>query len=170
MARDDFRTGQFTAINRAVGSNIAFFLDDFLVLDTSLLFYYRLFDVEYIDINLNDMTGGLAVGRGGVVRIKTDPLSNISDKKTVREFKFPVTFTASKKFYVPKYHDFKNEFFKSYGVIDWFPKNKINADGTLKIKFKNTLQNQISLFLEGITGDGKFISKEITINVPENIE
>ncbi|WP_339659353.1 hypothetical protein [uncultured Polaribacter sp.] len=170
LARDDFRTGQFTAINRAVGSNIAFFLDDFLVLDTSLLFYYRLFDVEYIDINLNDMTGGLAVGRGGVVRIKTDPLSNISDKKTVREFKFPVTFTASKKFYVPKYHDFKNEFFKSYGVIDWFPKNKINADGTLKIKFKNTLQNQISLFLEGITGDGKFISKEITINVPENIE
>ena len=88
-----------------------FYIDDFLVLDNSLLFYYRLFDVEYIDINLNDMTGGLAVGRGGVIRIKTDPLSNISNKKTVKEFKFPITFTASKKFYVPKYHDFNNEFF-----------------------------------------------------------
>lgn len=170
LASDNFRTGQFTATNRAVGSKIAFYLDDFLVLDNSLLFYYRLFDVEYIDINLNDMTGGLAVGRGGVIKIKTDPLSNISNKKTVKEFKFPITFTASKKFYVPKYHDFNNEFFKNYGVIDWFPKNKINEDGTLNLRFKNTLQNQVSLFLEGVTGDGKFISKEITINVSENVE
>ncbi|MCI2229989.1 hypothetical protein MC378_12495 [Polaribacter sp. MSW13] len=164
FAYDDFNTGEIVAINRAQNSPIAFFLDGFLVPDKRMLFYYNLYDVEYIDINLRDMSGGLAYGTGGVIRIKTDPLLNVKNKKTVRKLKFPITFSSAKKFYVPKYKNYQNSFYKNYGVIDWLPKNKITEDGILNVVFKNNKQNYVSLFVEGITTDGKFISKEITVD------
>jgi hypothetical protein len=165
-AFDNFKSGELVAINTSNNSPITFFLDGFQVQNRRVLFYYNLYDVEYIDINLRDLSGGLAFGAGGVIRIKTDPLLNSAHKKkTIRKFNFPVTFSSSKKFYVPKYKNFQNSFYRNYGVIDWLPKNKINEDGTLKVTFKNTLQDNVSLFVEGITTDGKFISKEITVKV-----
>ncbi|QXP63689.1 hypothetical protein [Polaribacter sp. HaHaR_3_91] len=165
-AYDDFKSGQIVAINRSNKSPITFFLDGFQVTSRRLLFYYNLYNVEYIDINLRDLSGGLAYGAGGVIRIQTDPLLNsVNKKKTVRKFNFPITFSSSKKFYVPKYKNYQNSFYRSYGVIDWLPKNKIQEDGTLKVTFKNTDQKNVNLFVEGITADGQFISKKLSIDV-----
>ena len=66
---------------------------------------------------------------------------------------------------MPKYKNYQNSFYRSYGVIDWLPKNKIQEDGTLKVTFKNTDQKNVNLFVEGITADGQFISKKLSIDV-----
>lgn len=164
-ASDDYQTGEFTASNKFRNSKVAVFLDGFLVLDSRILFNYSMFDVEYIEINLQDASGGLVYGPGGVIRIKTNPFLNKNKKKTVRKFNFPITFSTQKEFYIPKYKNYSSSFYKNYGVINWLPKNKINEDGTITIKIKNIQQKQVNLYLEGVTGDSKFISQKIKVNL-----
>jgi hypothetical protein len=140
------------------------YLDGFIVMNPTRLFYYWLNDVEYIEINLQDTSGGLLNGIRGTIRITTDPLMNAIKKTTVKSFKFPITFSKSKKFYVPKYQSLKSNFYKNYGVIDWLPLNRIEENKILTIKMKNNNQNKVKLFIEGVTEEGKFISQEITVN------
>ena len=165
-AYDDYRSGTLVAINTAQNQNFNFFLDGFEVVNPGhRLYNFGLFDVEYIEINKQGFGSGLVNSRAGAISIKTNPLLNTVNKKTVRKFEFPITFSTQKKFYVPKYKNYTSSFYKNYGVINWLPINSINENGEIKVKIKNHKQNNIKMFIEGVTGNGEFISEEVNVKI-----
>ena len=110
-------------------------------------------------------------GAGGAIRIYTDPLKNKTNynRKSVKKIEFPLTFNSSKKFYVPNYSNYNNEFYNQFGVVDWLPINSIDDDGNVSIKFKNNGNTEFRLFIEGITSEGEFIFEEKTISFNQEI-
>ena len=81
-------------------------------------------------------------------------LEKYSHKKrnnTFSEYKFPLTFSYPKKYYSPKYQNYKNSFFKNFGVLDWLPINKINRFGDYNLKIENNHVENMILFIEGIS-------------------
>lgn len=149
------------------GGNPVIYLDGMQLFDYSILSGFDMSIIDYIDINRNGIGEGIR-GGAGVIKIYTDPDLGYTEKnnKTVQEFNFPITFSKSKKYYTPKYQNYNSKFYREYGVIDWLPINKINADGTIAFKVANIQYNNIKLFIEGFANDGTFISetKEIMID------
>ncbi|WP_405574937.1 hypothetical protein [Winogradskyella sp. Asnod2-B02-A] len=143
------------------------YLDDRLISDMSFFYNYRLDNVEYIYI---DKTGfGMGIrGSGGVIKIYTDPLIGTYKKygKSFKTYKIPLPFTTNKKFYAPVYNGYHTDFFKEYGVIDWFPNLTTDTHGNLNFNIYNTNAKTVKLYIEGIVNDTQFISeeKEISIN------
>ena len=148
------------------GDKPTIYLDGNQLSDFQILYQYDMSIINYISINKNGIGEGIR-GGGGVIRIVTDPMLAYVKKneKTVQNFNFPVTFSLDKKYYVPKYKNYNSKFYRNYGVVDWLPINKINADGTISFKVENIQNNSIKLFIEGYANDGTFISetKEIIL-------
>ena len=82
----------------------------------------------------------------------------------MQAFKLPLSFSAEKKFYVPKYKYYNTDFFKGYGVIDWKPQVIIDALGTASFKIARP-KGEITLFIEGIANDGAFIYEEKSVSL-----
>ncbi|RED46529.1 hypothetical protein DFQ10_101300 [Winogradskyella eximia] len=143
------------------------YLDDMEITDLNYFYNYRLDNVEYVYI---DKTGfGMGIkGSGGVIKIYTDPLIGTYKKygKSFKTYKTPLSFTTNKKFYTPVYNGYHTDFFKEYGVIDWFPNLTTDAHGYLNFNIYNTNAKTVKLYIEGIVNDTQFISeeKEISIN------
>jgi hypothetical protein len=162
-ALDNFQTNTLQVFNRTANATPALILDGYQVFDNQL-FYYWLDVVDYIEVS-STMTVGFATGRGGSISIFTDPFKYSKEKNTVSKFDFPLTFTAPKKFYSPKYPNYNSQFYKEYGVIDWLPINKIDNQGNIELNFTNVPLKNITLFIEGVTEDGTFILEEKTIEI-----
>ena len=143
------------------------FIDGNLIIDKQRLFNYKLDYVDFIEINPTEQITGITRGIGSI-RIVTDPTKLDINAPSVSKFKFPITFAKAKRFYVPKYQNYNNSFYKNYGVIDWLPINQINRNGNLNIEFINKQPNDVKLFIEGVTEDGDYIFEEKTITVKPN--
>ncbi|UAM97925.1 hypothetical protein K8354_16805 [Polaribacter litorisediminis] len=162
-AYDDWKTGYLVVYNkRKDNSAPAIFLDGFQVFTFDMLYGYFLDTVDYIDIDTESMWGN-----GGVIKIVTDPKRFTNNRPTVKEVKFPVSFTKPKKFYIPKYENYKNAIYKKFGVIDWLPINKIDENGQLSLDIRTNQHDDITLYIEGITKNGDFILEEKTITLKE---
>lgn len=146
-------------------SIVTVFLDDFPLLDLNQLEFFPYQIIDYININKNGFGEGIR-GAGGVIRIYTDPYKAAKfGKETNSTFKFPVTFSAKKKFFTPIYKNYDSRFFRDYGAIHWLPNNKIDDNGITNFSFNNYQQESVRVFIEGITDDGKFIFEKKTINL-----
>ncbi|MEO0902537.1 MAG: hypothetical protein AAFY00_11155, partial [Bacteroidota bacterium] len=62
---------------------------------------------------------------------------------------------------------YQSDFFKYYGVLDWLPRLKSDEDGLIKFKYFNVQSLPVTLFIEGITEQGAFISQTITLPAAE---
>ncbi|QNM84966.1 hypothetical protein H9W90_12300 [Polaribacter pectinis] len=170
-AMDDTSTGTFVItpiIKNTVdfGVNVpAIFLNNIQITNFTYFYNFYLDNVEYIEIDKLGFSAGVR-GGAGVIRIftKNNDYSKKSLKETTQKFNFPITFHKSKKFYVPKYKNYNNTFYKSYGVIDWFPRKQINKDGSVSFNIKKTSE-KFTLFIEGISDSGTFIFEERVINL-----
>ncbi|MDH7447380.1 hypothetical protein [Aquimarina sp. 2201CG14-23] len=143
------------------------YLDGVLLSDFEILRDFSLEQVDYIEINTNGLGGGIR-SAGGIIKIVTDPFKvtkKVAYKTPYKEYEIPLTFSTPDRFYIPKYKSFQSDFFKEYGVIDWFPKLKIGIDGNIHFKILNTELLEIKLYIEGILNDGTFISEIKDINV-----
>ncbi len=143
------------------------YLNDVQISGQFLYFFY-MNQVDYIVSNPLGFGEGFR-GAGGIIRIYTK--KGVEYKKPVentREFKFPLTFSDNKKFYVPKYKTYHNTFYKEYGVIDWIPNAKINNNGELQFKIHNPANTNFTLFIEGITQNGKYVANTKVLNIVEN--
>ncbi len=144
------------------------YVDGMQIFDLSIISDYKMDMVDYIEINKNGIGGGVQAG-GGVIKIKTLSLlkRNIDtkQKKTLANFKIPLTFSSSKKYYAPLYSSYQNDFFNKYGVIDWVPVNKINGDKNYIFNISGKNISSLKLFIQGMTFDGSFISEIKTINL-----
>lgn len=159
---DDFKTNTMYVYNIIAQGSPGLVLDGFPVSNDQLFFFF-LDVVDFIQFDPMGYEPGFGARNAGVVKIITDPKKYQSQRETVSKFDFPITFTKPKKFYVPKYENYDDEFFKNYGVIDWLPINKIDENGNLKIIFNNEQPNDLVLYIEGVTEDGTFIVEEKTI-------
>jgi hypothetical protein len=77
--------------------------------------------------------------------------------------KVPVGFATEKEYYSPKYPSFTNETYQKYGAIHWEPNIVIQGDSKRTIKIPANLQENINIYIEGITTSGKLISQKVIL-------
>ena len=142
------------------------FLDNVLLSDFSILFNYQLNNVDYIVIDKSGFGQGIR-GSAGVIKIFTDPSISLYSTygKVYQEYDVPLSFSSKKRFYTPTYAFYKSSFFKEYGVIGWIPNTTIDANGKITFYIYDTTIERVSLFIEGVTNDGQFISEEKNITI-----
>jgi len=141
------------------------YLDDMLLMDSSILNEFDISKIDYLEINKTGIGQGLR-GESGVIKIylnKYNPTPSYS-KTTMSEFHIPVAFSPEKKYYKPKYKTTYSSFYQSYGVIDWKSKVKVDNNGNASIKLLNQTK-PLTLYIEGITHDGTFIVEEKTLSL-----
>ncbi|MEP5935285.1 MAG: hypothetical protein ABJ218_09205, partial [Winogradskyella arenosi] len=143
------------------------YLDDMLLYDTSIINHMYLSNVDFVEINKTGLGEGLrGAGATGALRIYTKKDYHITGPsvKNAKTYKIPLAFNLEKKYYVPKYRNTVDAFFKSYGVIDWKPQLSIDKNGTTRIKILKP-KVPITLFIEGITDTGTFIFDQKTVSL-----
>lgn len=148
------------------GSSPIIYLDNMRLSDFSILANYDMSKVDYVVIDRSGLGEGMR-GANGVIKIFTNPqlvFKNSTVNNVSQIIEIPLTFRTDKKFYVPLYPTYQNDFFEHFGVIDWFPKLKVDPQGHLnfKVAAKTSI---IKLFIEGIANDGSFFSEIKSINV-----
>ena len=124
--------------------------------------------VDYIIVDKQGLGEGIR-GSNGVIKIFTNSQLRTREYEVQlepgQEIEVPLSFEAPKKFYAPKYDEYNSDFFKAFGVIDWYGKCSLSDDGTLKLKIKDTLSDKINIYIEGIANDGSFVSDFKTIDI-----
>jgi hypothetical protein len=146
------------------------FLNNQVVMDLDQLFRFDMSDIDYVVLDKTiRQYNGARVGEGGSIHLKTDlnfRFKNDKRKEFNQKVSLPLTFTSPKTFYAPKYIYYDSNFFREYGVIDWIPNVTLNQSNAINLKVLDTKTKQITLFIEGVTNEGRFISEEkvITIN------
>lgn len=73
-------------------------------------------------------------------------------------------FNKERDYYQPKYPSYTNETYKNYGAVFWKPKIVLNSESNTNIKITMNLQDKLLVRIEGITENGKLLSKKIILN------
>ena len=124
--------------------------------------------VDYVIVDKQGLGEGIR-GSNGVIKIFTNNQLRTQEYDVEiepgQEIEVPLSFEAPKRFYAPKYEDYSGEFFKAFGVIDWYGKCTLADDDTIKLKIKNTKSDKINIYIEGIANDGSFVSDFKTIDI-----
>jgi len=168
----DNANGEFVLRNRRPttinsGATPLIFLNGFRIFNTQALYRFPLTEIDYIEMNPTGVGEGLGAS-AGYIKIYTNPLLNKkgSGKETLKSFKFPVTFSPSKRYYAPLYNNYNNSFYKKYGTIDWLSEKTSTNDGSFyfKVRAKNGI-NTMLLLIEGVANDGDFIHEMRKISI-----
>jgi len=106
-------------------------------------------------------------GFNGVIEITTKKGSGriVSSKETLSEIITNNGFSRDRAFYLPKYTSYNSESFDKFGAIDWLANVELDPNGKASFKILNTLQEEIILYIEGMTLDGKLISEKLTVGI-----
>lgn len=149
----------------AGGSGMLVYYNGVPLTNAGFLYRFPMADIDRIEINRTGFGGG-ARGANGILKIWTSQKSMFgsANKLTAQDYKLPLTFSEKKKFYVPKYQYYNDDFFKGYGIIDWKPELMLDSQGNLEVKILKP-QVPITLFIEGITNDGTFIFEEKSLSL-----
>tara|TARA_R110001583_G_scaffold71217_2_gene200901 strand:+ start:2242 stop:4644 length:2403 start_codon:yes stop_codon:yes gene_type:complete len=141
------------------------YLDNVRLTSFDLLYRMPTNEVEGFLIDKTGAREGIR-GSGGVIRIYTrrrprdlDAQFDKSDENILK-YELREGFEPVKKFYTPKYSSYLSDEFENFGTIHWVPDLKINDNGVATFKILNTLQKDISFFIEGMNADGNLISWE----------
>lgn len=130
-----------------------------------LLVNVRTEDVESVSFNLSGAGEG-SRGAGGVIEITTKKTFKIGKRDYNQKFQTYETkngFSFSKAYYSPKYASYSSEEFKHYGVIHWVPNLIFENQNSQSFKLQNTLTQELTFFIEGLTVDGEIISKKVNL-------
>ncbi|MFH4968212.1 hypothetical protein V8G61_08420 [Gaetbulibacter sp. M240] len=170
-----FEGGGTLSINKRVtttliGANQSplIYLDDLLISGLDYFYAFDMSNVDYVTVNENGNGEGF-LGANGVIKIYTSfDYRKKRDDNSFRQFDFPLTFSEDKKFYAPKYKVYNDSFFNEYGVIDWFPRCSLDENGILNFTVYNPAKNDMKLFVEGVTGEGNFVSETIVLKLNDD--
>lgn len=131
--------------------------------DPEVILNYAMSDIDYIEINRRGIGYDIR-GTNGVINIATNPGNRrkfraLNDKSSVfTPYKFPLKFSASRKFYVPQYQNYDSAFFKAFGTIAWYPELKTNDQGKITFKIPLKYKEDITLYIEGLINGEELIS------------
>lgn len=134
-------------------------LQEFDVLDN---FSMQLIDEIFIDKYATNIQ---SKGGGGVIKIYTNQnyKSKVSPIKS-KTFVVKNGFSKASPFVNPNYSDFSDEGFKNYGTISWIPNAEKNQTSVL-FTVPTYGQKEVIICTEGISEDGKMISKITNLNI-----
>jgi hypothetical protein len=150
----------------AAGSQVTIYFDNVLLVNTSILSFFPMQFIDYIEINRSGLGNGIW-GQFGVIKIFTGPEYKMKRAfPNANSFELPLVFNEEKRYYVPKYPDYQSDFFRDYGTIDWKPRLELNNNNELELKVKNN-EVPFTIYLEGITQAGSFISLQQDISLNE---
>lgn len=141
------------------------YLDNMLLSDFSILVNYDMSRVDYVVIDKSGLGEGIR-GANGVIKIFTNPqliFKDDSGSTISQQYQIPLSFKKEKAFYIPLYASYQSDFFEHFGVIDWFPKLKVDSQGNLNFKIA-AKKEHIKMYIEGVANDGSFISEVKTLN------
>ena len=83
---------------------------------------------------------------------------------TFKEFYLPVGFSKQIEYYSPKYPSYLDQTYQNYGAILWKPFITVNANSTYEFRVPINQQENIKMYLEGISSSGKLSTKELTFS------
>ena len=153
-----------TTVTTFSGGTPTVFIDDMRVMDRTILDQLPLLYVDFVEVNRRDISR-TSNSDGGILKIYTDFKKRPSNNyKTTQDYKLPLAFSAKKKFYVPNYRYYNDDFFKGYGTVDWKPELVVDNLGNVTVKIKQP-EVPVTLFIEGIANDGSFIFEEKSISL-----
>jgi hypothetical protein len=149
------------------GASPTLFIDGVIVSDFNILLNMNTDRVEKIIIDKTAVGLGLSGGFGGAIKIYTrrGPLtrnSNINSTSFTNVSSYG--FEPVQEFYTPLYSSYQMQSYKDYGIIHWNPKVIISKNGSGFIKVKNTNQEEINFYIEGIGSDGNVFSQKIKVD------
>ncbi|MFO7743817.1 MAG: hypothetical protein R6V36_00365 [Psychroflexus sp.] len=137
-------------------SSMRFYLDD-VPMENEFFYQYPLELVDYVKINRRGLGGGFMEANGSI-RVYSRPGSIYEDSRTIKpqKFQLPVAFSQQKKYYIPKFSNNYSDFFQNYGVIDWKPLLKSDANGNISFKIKKP-KVDYQLIIQGVSSEGVLI-------------
>ena len=140
------------------------YLDNAILVDLNILNKFSMEVVDYVEVNKSGAGGGIR-GGAGIIKIFTDPYKRFkfTPKITFTEYDIPLSYSTPQRFYIPRYNSYSSKFFREYGVIDWIPNAKIDANGNLTFKVLNT-KTDLKLFVEGVVNTNELISQQIQVS------
>ncbi|KAB8154325.1 hypothetical protein EZY14_007770 [Kordia sp. TARA_039_SRF] len=144
------------------------FYDDVRMSDFSILSGLSTANVEKIVIDKSGLGIGSIGGSAGVIKIysrRTPLFTKKASEQLYTSAKVPLTFTSSKKYYIPKYTSYQNNTFQQYGAISWIPEINLQQSQAKNFKIFDTNTKNITLFIEGISESGQLISERKTIQI-----
>lgn len=109
--------------------------------------------------------GAVALGTIGPFTVPTTPIFIDEEWIEFSQVKLPVGFASEKEYYAPKYPSFTNETYINYGAIFWKPSITLDPNSNIEFNVPKNNQQEIRLFLEGISTSGKLISKEKKLDI-----
>lgn len=144
--------------SKGLDSSPLVFINDALLYSYDPLLTLDMRQVDYIVYDRFGFGAGGFRGGNGLIKIYTSPYfiskayNNIKD---YREFKFPLTFSNKKQYYVPKYKSRSNAFYQYYGVVDWIPNISANNEGYIEFSlYYPNYDSSLQFFIEGIANNG----------------
>jgi hypothetical protein len=147
-------------------NGMTIFLDGIPLSDTAMLYQFPMINIDYIEINITGMGGGFREANGSIkIYLDYTASKSFNIGNRVQNFKFPVSYAANKKYYIPRYPSKNDDFFVNFGVIDWKP--ELIATKTKAVDFK-VLKPEVDyqMIIEGFTSDGKLISETFEFQKP----
>lgn len=88
---------------------------------------------------------------------------------TFNEFYLPVGFSKQIEYYSPKYPSYLDETYQHYGAVFWKPFITVNANSTYEFKAPINKQENIKMYLEGISANGKLSTKAATFSTKKSM-
>jgi hypothetical protein len=149
--------------NRGGPNSVNFYLNDVLLIDVEVLDPIFLSEVDFVEINRYGVGNGMRSPNGFIKIYTHKSPKRRYPKTTTKAYKLPLTFSEQKKFYIPEYKYYNDDFYRFYGTLDWKPNLKIDEEGSISFKIAKP-EIPIRLFIEGITENGQFISEDKLIS------
>jgi hypothetical protein len=140
------------------------YLDNNLIQDENGFNNLRQIDL----LTLNDFEEIIVSKTGfGTIYLYTKP--NFYTSQSINKFseqEVPFGYSVEKEYYQPLYASYNDDFYKSYGAVNWNPTININDTETeISYNFSNLGQKEVRVFLEGITSEGNIIFEEKLIEI-----
>ena len=141
-----------------------FYVDGVRIMDFNMLQTLRTDEIDYIYFN-RSASAGYGQGAGnGVIKVKLRQGGPRGDsRETIQEILVTNGYQQQKEYYSPKYRSYTSDIFQDFGSIGWNADVIITPENLGEFVVRNTYQNNVRLYVEGITQSGKLISEEILV-------
>lgn len=143
-----------------------FYIDGIRIMDFDILKTLRTDEIDYIYFNRSALAGYGQGAGNGVIKVKMrDGSRNLNQRETIEKILITDGYQQMKKYYAPKYRSYTSDLFLDFGTIGWIPDLLISPESKSSFAIRNTMQDNISLYVEGFTQSGKLVSQKLELEL-----
>lgn len=121
-------------------------------------------DVDEIYLNPNALIPSMK-GNMGVIKIYLRKMSTGAVKNLSQSTEIASGFAKIRPFENPIYSSTNNKGFQDFGVIQWIPTVLTDENGEFQFEIPPTGAKTITVYIEGFTPEGNFISETKTLSI-----